>query len=143
MKLTMRIIVIILTVFCNACVLACSIDNRTIEELTKGATHIYKGAVVQIHWFDYEQFIKNDVPVKGEEHILMRDQYTFRTTPQKIYKGTKNIPENITGGGCYGPVVEGRKEYLFFLFEDNMKSTAIELEFLTEKDYLVLNAANK
>jgi hypothetical protein len=143
MEFSMRIIIIMLSIFYSAFAMACPIDNRTIEELTQGATHIYKGAVVQIHWFDYENFIKNDVLVDGEEHLLLRDKYTFKTIPQKFYKGTNDIPISITGGGCSSLSVEGRKEYVFFLFNDNEISTAIALEFMTDKDYSVLNAANK
>ncbi|WP_282167571.1 hypothetical protein [Shewanella japonica] len=122
---------------------ACPIDNRTIEELTLDAKHIFRGAVTNIYWFDYESFMKNSKSEKGVETILLRDKFSFKAIPLKIFKGSQNIPNTLVGGGCSGLVVEGRHEYIFFIFNDSAKNIAFEISDLTEAELISISAANK
>ncbi len=121
---------------------SCPIDNRTIKELTLNAEQIFQGAVTQIHWSSYEEFMKVQVS-EGGERILLRDKYSFTAIPLQIFKGNQEVPSTMLGGGCFGFNVEGRKEYIFFTFKDSDKNAAIEVSELTEKELFSVRTANK
>lgn len=122
---------------------SCPINNLVIDELVLGAKQIFKGAVTQVHWYDYEKFIKSQVTEKNTEKILLRDKYTFKTVPVEFYKGSEDIPETMYGGGCYGFWVEGRNEYFFFVFDDPNKNIAIAVSDITPKELQIISTANK
>lgn len=87
--------------------------------------------------------MKNSKSEKGIEPILLRDKYSFKAIPLKIFKGSPNIPNTLVGGGCSGLVVEGRNEYIFFIFNDSVKNVAFEISDFTEAELISISAANK
>jgi len=122
---------------------ACPVINAEINSITAEAKQIFKGAVTQMHWHDYESFIESYVPKEDVEQLLLRDEYSFKVLPITIYKGSRNIPEKMYGGGCYGFLVDGRNEYVFFIFDDPKKNIALHTSELTQKELYIISTANK
>lgn len=116
----MRTIVLSIMLFWSCSSIACQVDPAPFKELVKNAKHIFIGAIVEIHWYSFEERLELYPHTENEEEQLIyrgASPYTFRAVPEKIFKGDE-IPKRIRGGYCQGGHVKGESKYLIMTYRE-------------------------